>query len=367
VAAPVLVGDDEQAGLILLYPSPLTLLEQSVSVTSREWQLIARPVGEPKASDFRLLKAEVADPGPGQILVRNTWLSVDPYMRGRMNDVPSYIPPFQLNEPMTGGAVGVVVAAGDGSAVPVGATVSHFEGWREYALLDAAKTQVLDTSKVPAQAFLGVLGVTGLTAYVGLTEIAPVKEGDVVFISGAAGAVGSVAGQIAKKLGASKVIGSAGGPQKVKRLKDDFGYDTAIDYREGNLRAQLKQAAPDGIDVYFDNVGGDHLDAALTRMNLFGRIALCGAISVYNEESMPPGPPHLTLAIAKSLTLRGFTIGHHMKAFPEYIGKAVGWLADGSLHVDETVVDGIENGLNAWFGLMSGANTGKMLVRLTED
>ena len=145
-----------------------------MSVTSREWQLIARPVGEPKASDFRLLKAEVADPGPGQILVRNTWLSVDPYMRGRMNDVPSYIPPFQLNEPMTGGAVGVVVAAGDGSPVPVGATVSHFEGWREFALLDASKVQQLDVSAVPAQAYLGVLGVTGLTAYVGTGVVAGV-------------------------------------------------------------------------------------------------------------------------------------------------------------------------------------------------
>jgi NADPH-dependent curcumin reductase CurA len=259
-----------------------------------------------------------------------------------------------------------VVAAGDGSSVPVGTAVSHFEGWREYALLDAAKVQPLDVTVAPPQAYLGVLGITGLTAYVGLTEIAPVKEGDVVFVSGAAGAVGSIAGQIAKKLGASKVIGSAGGPQKVKRLKDDFGYDTAIDYREGELGAQLKQAAPEGIDVYFDNVGGDHLDAALTRMNLFGRIALCGAISVYNEKSMPPGPPHLTLAIGKSLTLRGFTVGHHMKTFPEYIGKAGGWLAEGSLRADETIVDGVDNALNAFFGLMSGANTGKMLVRLPE-
>ena len=267
-----------------------------MSVTSREWQLIARPVGEPKSSDFRLLQAEVADPGPGQILVRNTWLSVDPYMRGRMNDVPSYIPPFQLNEAMTGGAVGVVVAAGEGSPVAVGATVSHFEGWREYALLDAAKVQPLDVTVAPPQAYLGVLGVTGLTAYVGLTEIAQVLEGDVVFVSGAAGAVGSVAGQIAKKLGASKVIGSAGGPEKVRRLKDDFGYDVALDYREGDLAKQLKQAAPDGIDVYFDNVGGDTLDAALARMNLFGRIALCGAISVYNQESLPPGPGYLTNA-----------------------------------------------------------------------
>ncbi|NUP46925.1 MAG: NADP-dependent oxidoreductase [Catenulispora sp.] len=338
-----------------------------MSVASREWQLIARPVGAPQPTDFRLLRAEVADPGPGQILVRNTWVSVDPYMRGRMDDVPSYIPPFQLNEPMTGGAVGVVEAAGSGAAVPVGATVSHFEGWREYALLDASKVQVLDTSKAPAQAFLGVLGITGLTAYVGLTEIAPVKAGDVVFISGAAGAVGSIAGQIAKKLGASKVIGSAGGPQKVERLKQDFGYDAGIDYREGDLVAQLKREAPEGVDVYFDNVGGDHLNAALAVMNLFGRIALCGAIAVYNEKALPPGPSNLPMAIGKSLNLRGFTIGHHMKTAPEYIAKAAGWLAEGSLRSDETVVDGIENALDAFFGLMSGANTGKMLVRLSQD
>ncbi|GAA1992211.1 NADP-dependent oxidoreductase [Catenulispora subtropica] len=338
-----------------------------MSVPSREWQLIARPVGQPRPTDFRLLRAEVADPGPGQILVRNTWLSVDPYMRGRMDDVPSYIPPFQLNEPMTGSAVGVVTAVGDGAAVPVGAVVLHFAGWREYALLDASKVQVLDTTKVSAQAFLGVLGTTGLTAYVGLTEIAPVKEGDVVFISGAAGAVGSIAGQIAKKLGASRVIGSAGGPQKVKRLIEDYGFDAGIDYREGDLVGQLKREAPNGVDVYFDNVGGDHLDAALVSMNLFGRIALCGAISAYNESALPPGPPHLPLAIGKSLTLRGFTIGHHMKTAPEYIGKAVGWLAEGSLRADETVVEGIENALDAFFGLMSGANTGKMLVRLPES
>jgi NADPH-dependent curcumin reductase CurA len=338
-------------------------------VASREWQLIARPAGEPKATDFRLLRAEVADPGPGQILVRNTWMSVDPYMRGRMDDAPSYIPPFQLNEPMTGGAVGVVVAAGPGAGAvaPVGATVSHFEGWREYALLDATKVQVLDTTRVPAQAYLGVLGVTGLTAYVGLTEIAPVHPGDVVFVSGAAGAVGSVAGQIAKKLGAAKVIGSAGGPEKVKRIKEDFGYDAGIDYREGDLVGQLRREAPEGIDVYFDNVGGDHLDAALASMKVLGRIALCGAIAVYNQASLPPGPARLPLAIGKNLTLRGFTIGHHMKTLPEYIGKAAGWLAEGSLRTDETVVDGIENALEAFFGLMSGANTGKMLVRLPQD
>ena len=335
-----------------------------MSVASREWQLIARPVGEPKASDFRLLQAEVADPGPGQILVRNTWLSVDPYMRGRMDDVPSYIPPFQLDEPMTGGAVGVVVAAGEGSPVPVGATVSHFEGWREYALLEAARTQVLDTSKVPAQAFLGVLGVTGLTAYVGLTEIAPVKEGDVVFVSGAAGAVGSVAGQVAKKLGAAKVIGSAGGPEKAKRLTDEYGFDVAVDYRLGNLEAQLKAAAPEGIDVYFDNVGGEHLRAAIARANLHGRFALCGAISQYNATTPVPGPDNLALAIGKRLTLKGFIVMDHMHLVPTWVPQAAQWVRDGELRAEETVVEGVDHAVDAFLGLLRGANTGKMLIRL---
>ncbi|MBL1078230.1 NADP-dependent oxidoreductase [Nocardia sp. 2] len=334
-----------------------------MTVTSREWRLIARPVGEPKTTDFELATVTVADPGPGQVLVRNDWLSVDPYMRGRMNDVESYIPPFVLREAMTGSAVGTVIASGD-ARIPVGANVSHFAGWREYALLDAGAVQLVDTALAPAQAYLGVLGTTGLTAYAGLTEVAPVRAGDVVFISGAAGAVGSVAGQIAKQLGASRVIGSAGGPEKTARLLGEFGFDAAIDYRQGDIHAQLAAAAPDGIDVYFDNVGGDHLDAAIVAMNRFGRIALCGAISVYNDIELPAGPRHLPLAIGKRITLRGMNVSDHLHQAPEWIGKAAGMLAEGTLRTEETVEHGIERALDAFGAMMNGANTGKMLVRL---
>jgi NADPH-dependent curcumin reductase CurA len=344
--------------------------ETAMPVQSREWHLVARPVGEPKPTDFKLVTVSVPDPGPGQILVRNDWLSVDPYMRGRMNDVKSYMPPFALNEPMTGGAIGTVVASGGAGGasgsddVPVGATVSHFLGWREYALVDAHFAQQVDPELAPPQTYLGVLGTTGLTAYAGLTEIAPVHQDDVVFVSAAAGAVGSIAGQLAKHLGAAKVIGSAGGPEKCRRLVEEFGYDAALDYRMGDLPAQLARVAPDGIDVYFDNVGGEQLVAAIDALRVHGRVALCGAISVYNATAPVPGPANLPLAIGKRLTLRGMLVGDHMNLLPLYIEKAAGWLRDGSLRSEETVVTGIDNAVEAFFGLMRGANTGKMLVKL---
>jgi hypothetical protein len=256
-----------------------------------------------------------------------------------MNDAKSYVPPFRLNEAMQGGAVGTVIES-RADEVPVGTTVLHPLGWREYAILDADHAQVIDPTLAPPQAYLGVLGTTGLTAYVGLTEIAAVKEGEVVFVSGAAGAVGSVAGQIARKLGA------------------------AIDYRAGDLRGQLAAAAPGGINVYFDNVGGDHLQAAIAALRVFGRVAMCGAISQYNATEPPPGPNNLSLVVGKRLTLRGFIIMDHQDRLGEYIQLAAGWLRDGSLHTEETVVDGIENAVDAFLGVLRGANIGKMLVRL---
>ncbi|WP_116244730.1 NADP-dependent oxidoreductase [Nocardiopsis sp. FIRDI 009] len=334
-----------------------------MSVTSREVHLVARPVGEPKPGDFALVETSVADPGPGQVLVRNDWMSVDPYMRGRMNDTESYVPPFRLGEVMEGGAVGTVTASGS-DAVPVGATVLHTGGWREYALLDADAVRVVDTDQAAAEDYLGVLGMVGLTAYAGLTRVAPVEEGDVVFVSGAAGAVGSLAGQIARQLGASRVIGSAGGPEKKRRLLEEFGYDAAIDYREGDLKGQLAEAAPDGIDVYFDNVGGDHLRAAIGAARTHGRIALCGAISMYNATEPVPGPDNLFLAVGKRLTLRGFIVGDHYDLFGEYARRAATWLAEGSLRAERTVVDGIDHAVDGFLDMMRGANTGKMLVRL---
>ncbi|MEU3211210.1 NADP-dependent oxidoreductase [Nocardiopsis alba] len=331
---------------------------------SKEVHLVARPIGEPTPADFALVETTVADPGPGQVLVRNDWMSVDPYMRGRMNDVKSYVPPFRLDQAMEGGAVGTVVAS-ESPEVPVGATVLHFQGWREYALVDGAHATVVDTEAAPAQAYLGVLGMVGLTAYAGLTAVAGLREGDVVFVSGAAGAVGSLAGQIAKRLGASKVIGSAGGPEKGRRLLEDFGYDAAIDYRNGDLEGQLAEAAPDGIDVYFDNVGGDHLRAAVQAMRVHGRAALCGAISVYNATEPVPGPDNLALLVGKRIRLQGFLVGDHGDLAGEYRERAARWLAEGGLHAEETVVDGIDHAVDAFLGMMRGANTGKMLVRLS--
>ncbi|MEV4216840.1 NADP-dependent oxidoreductase [Nonomuraea sp. NPDC049725] len=334
-----------------------------MSLVSREIRLAARPVGEPVLSDFELARTEVPDLADGQILVRNTWMSVDPYMRGRMDDAESYIPPFELGAPMDGAAVGEVVASRS-AAVPIGATVVHFLGWREYAIMDAAAATVADTTLAPAQAYLGALGTTGLTAYAALTEIAPVREGDVVFVSAAAGAVGTVAGQLARKLGASRVIGSAGGPEKTAKLVSSFGYDAAIDYRAGSVAAQLAEAAPDGIDVYVDNVGGDHLVAAIDALREGGRIAMVGAISAYNATEPVPGPHNLFSLAAKNATLRGILISSYLHLFPEWIGKAAGWLADGSLHTEETVVEGLAEAPEAFLAMMRGANTGKMLVKL---
>ncbi|MDQ3404020.1 MAG: NADP-dependent oxidoreductase [Actinomycetota bacterium] len=333
-------------------------------VTSREIRLAARPIGEPKPTDFAFAEVPVPAPGPGEILVRNTWMSVDPYMRGRMNDVESYIPPFAIGAPLDGGAVGEVIES-NAPTVPVGATVSHFQGWRDYALLPASAATVVDTNIAPAEAYLSTLGTTGLTAYATLREVAPVREGDVVFISAAAGAVGSIAGQLARKLGASRVIGSAGGPVKGAKLLSDFGYDVAIDYRAGSVADQLTEAAPDGIDVYVDSVGGDHLRAALSALRTHGRVALVGAISQYNATEPVPGPDNLFLAVGKQLSLRGMIVTSYFHLYPEYIGKAAGWLADGSLHAEQTVMDGLDQAPAAFFGVLNGANTGKMLVRLT--
>ncbi|HEX2312881.1 MAG TPA: NADP-dependent oxidoreductase [Thermomonospora sp.] len=334
-----------------------------MTVQSRAVCLVARPVGEPTPADFSLEEVTIPDPGEGQLLVRNDWISVDPYMRGRMNDVKSYVPPYRLNEPMEGGAVGTVVESRS-ERIPKGATVLHGLGWREYALVNDTSARVVDTDLAPAQKYLGVLGMVGLTAYAGLKRIAETKEGDVVFVSGAAGGVGSVAGRVAHHLGASKVIGSAGGPEKTRRVTEQFDYDVALDYKKGDLEGQLATAAPDGIDVYFDNVGGDHLQAALSALNDFGRVAMCGAVSQYNAPKPVPGPTNLFLAVGKRLTLRGFLVGDHQDLGEEYARLAAGWLKDGSLRTEETVVDGIENAVDAFLGMLKGANTGKMLVRL---
>jgi NADPH-dependent curcumin reductase CurA len=329
---------------------------------SREIQLVARPEGEPKPADFRLAEVEVGDPGPGELLVRNQWMSVDPYMRGRMNDTESYVPPFALGSPLDGGAVGEVVASGD-ERFSAGQTVLHQLGWREYAIVGADQARPVDTGLAPASAYLGVLGMPGLTAYVGLLDIAQLREGDVVFVSGAAGAVGSLAGQIARLRGC-RTVGSAGSSEKVAFLEEELRFDAAFNYRDGDARALLRQAAPEGIDVYFDNVGGDQLEAAIFSLRRNGRVAMCGAISVYNASSPPAGPRNLTLAIGKRLTLRGYIISDHFDRFPHFAREVGRWLAEGKVRYRETVVEGLERAPEAFIGLLRGENTGKMVVRL---
>jgi hypothetical protein len=332
---------------------------------SREVHLIARPAGQAALSNFAVTTVDVQPPKSGEILVRNSWLSVDPYMRGRMNDAESYVAPFAIDAPLEGGAVGTVLAS-NSAEVPVGSIVLHDHGWRELATLSAEQARVVDVSRAPARMYLSVLGMTGLTAYIGLTEIAPVCEGDVVFISGAAGAVGTVAARVARELGASWIVGSAGGNEKARRLVDDFGFDAGIDYKAGSLHAQLSAAAPDGIDVYFDNVGGDHLHAALAKIRRHGRVALCGAIASYDSNTRP-SIDNLILAIGKRITLRGYIVTDHYARWDEYVTQAIGWLRDGSLRYEETVVEGIDQVASAFIGLLHGHNTGKMLVHVGPD
>ncbi|WBC17035.1 NADP-dependent oxidoreductase [Micromonospora sp. WMMA1998] len=329
---------------------------------NREIHLASRPQGWPTADNFRLVTTEVPTPGPGQVVVRNQFMSVDPYMRGRMNDVKSYVPPFALDAPLDGGAIGEVVA-GEAEGVKPGDVVLHGFGWREYALVDAKAVRKVDPGVAPVSAYLSVLGMTGLTAYAGLLDVAAMKPGETVFVSGAAGAVGSMVGQIAKLRGAGRVIGSAGSRAKVERLTA-LGFDAAFDYHDGPVYEQLKAAAPDGVDVYFDNVGGDHLEAAIEAMNLHGRAAICGMIAQYNSTEPPAAPRNLALVIGKRLTLRGFLVGDHGHLREQFVQEMAGWLREGRLSYDETVVDGIEQAPEAFLGLLRGENLGKMLVRL---
>ena len=329
--------------------------------STRQIVLAQRPDGWPTDADFRLESADLPDLGPGEMLVRNTVMSVDPYMRGRMNDVKSYIPPFQIDAPLDGGAVGEVIAS-TSAEHPVGSHVLHGLGWREHAIVPARGATVIDTTTAPESAYLGVLGMPGLTAYAGLVTAAEFQPGDAVFVSGAAGAVGSLVGQIARLKGASRVIGSAGSAAKVAHLRD-LGFDAAFDYHDG-VAAGLKAAAPDGIDVYFDNVGGDHLEAALSRLNLNGRVAMCGAIAQYNETEPSAAPRNLALVIGKNLTLRGFIVAKYASLRPQFLAEVGPWLAAGEILYDETFRDGLDSAPQAFIDLLGGANTGKMLVRL---
>ncbi len=328
---------------------------------AQEWRLARRPKGYPVAEDVELVEVDVPEPRPGEVLVRNAYVSVDPYMRGRMNDAASYAAPYQLGKAMWGGAVGHVASADD-ERFPVGTAVRHGKGWRTHATVRAGELERVDEAAAPLTAYLGVLGMPGLTAWVGLYDIAEVRPGETVWVSAASGAVGSLVGQLAR-LSGCRVIGSAGGPDKARALVDDLGFHAGLDHRAGDLEGQLRAAAPDGIDVYFENVGGDHLRAALAVLNPFGRIATCGMIAGYNEAL--PGPDNLFLVVAKKLTMRGFIVsdhGHRTAAFQRHVAPL---LRDGQVVYPETVVDGIEQTFKAFVGMLrGGSHTGKLVVKV---
>jgi hypothetical protein len=331
---------------------------------STEVRLKRRPVGMPSRDDFELMTVDVPEPGTGEVQVANLCMSVDPYMRGRMIDRKSYVPPFQVGETLSGGAIGQVVASAHPEYHEGDVVQSHF-GWRQAFTAPAGHLTRLGELTAPPSAYLGVLGMPGMTAYVGLFGAASLKDGETVFVSGAAGAVGSIAGQIARLRGC-RVVGSAGGAEKTAWLTSELGFDHAFDYHQGNLLGQLREGAPDGLDVYFDNVGGDHLEAALFHMRPFGRIALCGAISQYNATEPVPGPSNLVMAIGLGLTLRGFIVSHFDHMADDFKRDMTAWVNAGDIKYQETVYEGIEKAPDAFIGLFTGANVGKMIVRLSD-
>jgi NADPH-dependent curcumin reductase CurA len=327
---------------------------------AKAWNLVNRPEGAPDRSNFELREFELPKLADGLVHVRNHWLSVDPYMRGRMNESKSYIPPFQLDQPMEGGAVGEVVESKAEGFAP-GDLVQHFAGWRDEAVLPAKSVTKLPDLEARPQDFLGNLGVTGATAWFGLLDVAQGKEGDIVFVSAAAGAVGSAVVQIAKAKGMT-VIGSAGGAEKCEFVRS-LGADEAIDYRAGPITKSLREAAPDGIDVYFDNVGGDHLDAAFARARLHARFALCGMISGYNSRE-PQAFRYIIRMIAMRIMMKGFLYGDYVPRMGEFYREMGELVASGKVTPRDTVYEGLDSAADAFLGLFTGANTGKMLVRI---
>ncbi len=332
------------------------------AIVSREIRLKSRPVGLPAEDNFERVEVTLPELQEGEVLVQNHYMSVDPYMRGRMYDRPSYVPPFQIGQPLDGGCVGQVVQTRGNTPLQVGDYVLGRQGWREYFISDAAHLTRVDPNRVPLPAYLGAMGMPGMTAYVGLLDIGKPKEGETVFVSAAAGAVGSVVCQIAKLKGC-RVVGSAGSVAKVTWLRDVAGIDAAFNYKSvTSLVDEVGRHCPDGIDIYFENVGGAHLEAALEHMNMFGRIPLCGMISQYNEAS--PGPRNLTVAVRKRLTLQGFIVSDHLDRQAQFQADMAAWIQAGQIKREETIVQGLDNAPRAFIGLFTGDNLGKMLVKL---
>lgn len=330
---------------------------------SREYTLRQRPTGLPSPADFAVVTRELADPGPGEILVRNLFLSVDPYMRGRMADVKSYAAPFEVGATMEGGAVGRVEASRHPGFAP-GDLVLSPHGWREAYLSTGPGLTKLDASLAPPQAFLGALGMPGLTAYVGLLDVGGLAEGGTVLVSAAAGAVGMVACQIARAKGC-RVIGVVGSDAKAEWLRENGAVDLAINYRATpSLRKAVADAAPDGVDLTFENVGGDHLEAALACSKRSARIVICGLIAQYNATDPPAGPRNFREVLTRRLTVRGFIVSDHWHRMPDFLRDMSGWMRAGEMRWTETIVEGFERMPEAFLGLFEGRNLGKMVVRV---
>ena len=327
---------------------------------SKQITLKSRPIGVPQPTDFEVVEAETRAPSAGEVLVENVFMSVDPYMRGRMREA------WSPGDVLEGGAIGRILES-DFDGLQAGDFVSHGMGWREHATMPGKACSKVDPDLAPLQAYLGVMGMPGLTAYGGLLVTGQYKDGETVFVSAASGAVGSVVGQIARIKGSEHVIGSAGSAAKVTMLKQDFGFSHAFNYKEADILGELRAGAPSGLDIYFENVGGLQLEAALTHMRPYGRIPICGMIAHYNDgDAITPGPRNLTETIYKFVTMSGFVVSAFGHLQSQFLKDMSGWIKAGDLKYQETIFDGIHSAPEAFIGLFSGANEGKMLVQLAD-
>lgn len=332
-------------------------------MTNKTILLDKRPVGKPQLSDFKFISTEIEELIKGEVLLKTTYVSVDPYLRGRMSDAKSYVPPFELHKPITSGIVAEVVESKN-KEFKKGDYVSGMLAWKEYQKSNGEGLLKIDASKAPLSTYLGVLGMTGLTAYLGLTEIGKPKRGETIVISGAAGAVGSIVGQIAKNLGC-KVIGIAGTDDKVTMLKSSLRFDAAINYNTTkNMAEAIKEVAPNGVDIYFDNVGGPISDAVLFNINKFARIIICGAISIYNNTELPQSISVQPFLVKNSALMQGFIVSNYAEKFPEAIQQLSKWLAAGKITYAETVVQGFDKIPQTFLDLFDGKNSGKMLIKI---
>lgn len=332
-----------------------------MAAMNRQVTLKSRPVGWPTEANFEIRDAAIPEPGPGQILVKNLWLSLDPYMRGRMNDTKSYAAKVEIGDPMTGGTVGEVVKSNDPKLQP-GDKVSIMGGWQLYSVVDGAAATKLPNLPVPLSVYLGPVGMPGVTAWMGLGMIGEPKPGETVVVSAASGAVGSVVGQLAKAKGC-RAVGIAGGKDKCDYVVNELGFDACVDYKAPDFEQKLKDATPKGIDVYFENVGGAVLEAVLRRVNPFARIPLCGMISQYNETE-PRGPRNFVVAVPMRVKMQGFIVSDRLDLWPQALKELGELVAGGKLKYRETVADGIDNAPKAFLGMLKGENFGKQLVKL---